>query len=153
MTAFTAEVGAWAIVHTGFVQGFGLGLVFVPLSTLSFATLAPRYRNEATALYSLMRNIGSGIGISLVIAYLAQRTQINHALLADQLTPFSQALGQAVEAGVYDLDSAAGLARLDREVTRQAVTLAYLQDFRLMMFVTLATLPLLVLLRPPQRAR
>ncbi|MCC6075647.1 DHA2 family efflux MFS transporter permease subunit [Pseudomonas sp. GCM10022188] len=151
MTAFTTEVDAWTIVHSGFLQGFGLGLVFVPLSTLTFATLAPRYRNEATALYSLLRNIGSGIGISLVIAYLAQRTQINHALFAGPLTPFNQALGQAVEAGVYDLDTVAGLARLDGEVGRQAVILAYLQDFRLMMFVTLATLPLLLLLRPPPR--
>ena len=153
MTGFTLEVGARDIVRTGFVQGLGLGFIFVPLSTLTFATLAPRYRTEGTALFSLMRNIGSSIGISVVIGYLAQRTQINHAAFADFINPFSLALRQAGELGVYDAGTAAGLARLDREVTRQAATLAYLQDFRLMMFVTLAALPLLLLLRAPEKAR
>ncbi|MDH4553942.1 DHA2 family efflux MFS transporter permease subunit [Pseudomonas sp. BN417] len=152
MTLFTADVSAYDIVHTGVVQGFGLGLIFVPLSTLTFSTLAPRYRNDGTALYSLMRNVGSGIGISLVISYLAQRTQINHAVFTDFITPFSQALTQATESGAYDLSSAAGLLALDAEVTRQAAILAYLQDFRLMMFVTLASLPLLLLLRKPPTA-
>ena len=153
MTGFTLEVGTRDIVRTGFVQGLGLGFIFVPLSTLTFATLAPRYRTEGTALFSLMRNIGSSIGISVVIGYLAQRTQINHAAFADFINPFSLALRQAGELGVYDAGTAAGLARLDREVTRQAATLAYLQDFRLMMFVTLAALPLLLLLRAPEKAR
>ena len=61
-------------MHTGFTQGLGLGFIFVPLSTITFATLAPHYRNEGTALFSLMRNIGSSIGIAVVITYLAQRT-------------------------------------------------------------------------------
>ncbi|THG85338.1 DHA2 family efflux MFS transporter permease subunit [Pseudomonas sp. A-1] len=149
MTGFTAEVSGWDIVRSGFVQGLGLGLIFVPLSTLTFATLAPRYRTEGTALFSLMRNIGSSIGIAVVIGYLAQRTQANHDAFADYLTPFSLALRQAGEAGVYDLGTAQGLAALNGEVTRQALTLAYLQDFRLMMFITLATVPLLLLLRAP----
>ncbi|MND25110.1 Multidrug export protein EmrB [compost metagenome] len=152
MTLFTADVTAYDIVHTGVVQGFGLGLIFVPLSTLTFSTLAPCYRNDGTALFSLMRNVGSGIGISVVISYLAQRTQINHAVFTDFITPFSQALTQATESGAYDLSSAAGLLALDAEVTRQAAILAYLQDFRLMMFVTLASLPLLLLLRRPPKA-
>ncbi|MFC5698973.1 DHA2 family efflux MFS transporter permease subunit [Pseudomonas sp. GCM10022186] len=154
MTCFTAQVSAYDIIRTGVVQGFGLGLVFVPLSTLTFSTLAPRYRNDGTALFSLMRNVGSGIGISVVISYLAQRTQINHAVFSDFVTPFNQALTRATESGAIDLASPAGLAALNAEVTRQAATLAYLQDFRLMMFVTLAALPLLLLLRkPPKVAR
>lgn len=153
MTGFTTDVSGADIVRTGFTQGLGLGFIFVPLSTLTFATLAPRYRTEGTALFSLMRNIGSSIGISVVIGYLAQRTQINHAAFADFINPFSLALKRAGEAGVYDLGTAAGLARLNGEVTRQAATLAYLQDFRLMMFITLAAMPLLLLLRAPGKAR
>jgi DHA2 family multidrug resistance protein len=153
MTGFTLDVSGATIVRTGFTQGLGLGFIFVPLSTLTFATLAPRYRTEGTALFSLMRNIGSSIGISVVIGYLAQRTQINHAAFADFINPFSLALKRAGEAGVYDLGTAAGLARLNGEVTRQAATLAYLQDFRLMMFITLAAMPLLLLLRAPGKAR
>jgi len=87
----------------------------------------------------------------VVITYLAQRTQANHAALADYINPFNPALRQAVEAGAYDLGSVQGLTVLNEEVTRQAATLAYLQDFRLMMFITLAAVPLIVLLRAPAR--
>jgi DHA2 family multidrug resistance protein len=151
MTRFTTDATSWEIVHTGITQGLGLGFIFVPLSTMTFATLAPRYRNEGTALFSLMRNIGSSIGISVVVTYLAQRTQANHAAFAEYLNPFSLALRQAVEAGSYELHSTQGLMALDGEVTRQAATLAYLQDFRLMMWITLAAVPLLVLLRAPEK--
>jgi MFS transporter, DHA2 family, multidrug resistance protein len=150
MTRFTLDVGAWDVVRTGIVQGLGLGFIFVPLSTLTFSTLLPRYRNEGTALFSLVRNIGSSIGISVVVTYLAQRTQANHEALAAFVNPFSLPLREAIEAGVYNLGSAQGLAAINAEVTRQAAMLAFLQDFRLMMWVSLAAIPLLLLLRKPK---
>jgi len=149
MTGFTTDVSGWDIVRTGVTQGLGLGFIFVPLTTITFSTLAQRFRNEGTALFSLVRNIGSSIGISVVITYLSQRTQANHAALADYVNPFSLPLRQAVESGAYNLVTPQGLAAIDAEVTRQAATLAYLQDFRLMMFITLAAIPLIVLLRAP----
>ncbi len=149
MTGFNAEIAAWDVVRTGVVQGLGLGFVFVPLSTITFATLAPRFRNEGTALFSLVRNIGSSIGISVVVTYLSERTQANHAAFAAFLDPFSYGLQYAVQQGVYDLATTQGLAMLNAETTRQAALLAYLQDFRLMMWISLAALPLLFLLRGP----
>ena len=151
MTQFTTDISGWDIVRTGVIQGLGIGFIFVPLSTITFSTLAPRYRNEGTSLFSLMRNIGSSIGISVVITYLAQRTQANHAAFSDSINPFNLALKRAVEAGVYNLTTPEGLSAINREVTRQAATLAYLQDFRLMMFVTLSALPLIFLLAKPAR--
>ena len=151
MTRFNLDVTGWDIVRTGMTQGLGLGFIFVPLSTISFATLAPHYRNEGTALFSLMRNLGSSIGISIVITYLSQHTQMNHAALADYLTPFNLALRQAVEAGAYNVTTPQGLAGLNNEITRQAASLAYLQDFRLMMWITLAAIPLVLLLRAPRK--
>ena len=149
MTRFNANIDGWDIVRTGVTQGFGLGFIFVPLSTITFASLAARYRNEGTALFSLMRNIGSSIGISVVMTYLAQRTQANHAAFADYINPFNLALRQAVEAGAYNLTTPQGLAAINGEATRQAAMLAYLQDFRLMMWITLIAIPLVVLLRAP----
>ncbi len=149
MTKFTLDISGSAIVTTGIVQGFGLGFIFVPLSTITFATLAGHYRNEGTALFSLMRNIGSSIGISVVVTYLAQRTQINHAALADYISGSNMALQSAVENGALNMSTPQGLMAINGEVTRQAATLAYLQDFRLMMFITLAAIPLLVFLRAP----
>lgn len=151
MTHFNLMIQGWDIVRTGLVQGVGLGFIFVPLSTLAFSTLAPRYRNEGTALFSLLRNIGSSIGISIVITYLSQRVQINHAVFAQYITPDNLALRMAAEQGLLNLGSPLSLANLNGEVTRQAATLAYLQDFRLMMFVTLMAVPLLVFLQPPRK--
>lgn len=151
MTRFNTDISSWDVVRTGVIQGLGLGFIFVPLSTITFSTLAPRYRNEGTALFSLLRNIGSSIGISVVITMLSQNVQANHAALADYINPFNLALRQSAEAGVFNLDSAQGLALINGEVTRQAATLAYLQDFRLMMWITLAAMPLIALLRSPRR--
>ena len=152
MMYFNTDVTGWIIVRNGLLQGVGLGLIFVPLSTITFATLPKRYRDEGTALFSLMRNIGSSIGISIVISELARNTQANHAAFADYISEFSQPLRMAVESGAYDLGSSAGLSALNSEVTRQALTLAYLQDFRLMLWVTLCAVPLIFLLRKPEKA-
>lgn len=153
MTFFTTDTAASEIVRTGIVQGLGLGFLFVPLSTITFSTLASHYRNEGTALFSLLRNLGSSIGISVVITYLAQRTQANHAAFADYINPYSFALQQGVDSGIYDLTSAQGLALINSQVSHQAATLAYLQDFRLMMWITLAAIPLVLLLRKPATTR
>lgn len=74
------------------IQGLGLGLVFVPLSTLAFATLEARFRTDATSLFSLTRNLGSSVGISMVMTLLAQNAQVNHAVLAEHVTPFNPML-------------------------------------------------------------
>jgi DHA2 family multidrug resistance protein len=147
MSQFTLQVDTWSIVRTGVTQGLGLGFIFVPLSTITFATLRPQWRNEGTAMFSLMRNIGSSIGISVMVTLLARNTQVNHALLSGQLTPFNNALQAAGPA--WAPDTLAGVLALNGEVTRQATAIAYLSDFRMMMWVTLLALPLLTLLRKP----
>ncbi len=156
MAGFTSEVSSWDIIRTGLIQGFGLGFIFVPLSTLSFSTLPARLRNEGTAMYSLSRNIGSSIGVSIVFAMLSRNSQANHAGLASFATPFHPPLADAVARGLVDTSTPAGLALFDAQVTHQAVTLAFLQDFRLIMWFTLAAMPLALLLkpvRPPIAAR
>jgi DHA2 family multidrug resistance protein len=148
MTLFTTDVGIWTIIHTGIVQGLGLGFIFVPLSTAAFATLAPRFRNEGTAMFSLIRNIGSSIGISLFITMLGQQMQISHAEMSAGLTPFKLPLQAGGLPPVWNWTTSAGVAGLNAEVTRQAAMIAYLNDFRLMMYTTLLVAPLLLLLRP-----
>ena len=153
MTQFTTDTAGFEFVRVGIVQGMGLGFLFVPLSTLTFATLAARFRNEGAALFSLVRNIGSSIGISIVITHLSQRTQANHAVFSEYINPFSLALKQAVQAGAFNVTTPEGLAALNAEVTRQAATLAFLQDFRLMMWIAIAAIPLTLLLRSSSNKR
>ena len=146
MTHFTLDSTSADIIRTGMVQGAGLGLTFVPLSTVAFATLDPSLRTEASSLFSLLRNIGSSIGISIVSTYLIQQTQVNHAIFSESINPFNLGLSLAEHAGVYSTQSTAGLVALNSMVTGQAATMAYLQDFRMMMWVTIAALPLVLLL-------
>jgi len=153
MTLFTTEVGVAEIVYTGVVQGVGLGFIFVPLTTVAFSTLDPSLRNEGTAMFSLIRNIGSSIGISLFVTLLGQRTQVSHAGLAEQVTPFREVLRAPWLPDVWDFTTRAGVAALDSEVTRQALMMAYLDDFRIMMLVTLLAAPLLLLVRAPRGPR
>lgn len=150
MAGFTAEVDVSTLVWTGVVQGLGLGFIFVPLSTTAFSTLRPQYRNEGTAMFSLMRNIGSSIGISVMMTLLAQSTQVSHADIASVLTPFRDTLQAPWLPQIWDWHTTAGAVALDREVTRQAQTIGYLNDFTVMMWITLLAAPLLLLLRKPK---
>jgi DHA2 family multidrug resistance protein len=152
MSGFSLEIGTHDLVRTGIVQGLGLGFIFVPLSTVSFATLAPRLRTDATALYSLVRNLGSSVGISIVVALLSQNTQISHADLASNVTPFNEVFRLPGVPALWNLANPAGLAAFDMEVNRQAAMIAYVDDFRLMMLITLLAVPLLALMRVNRRA-
>lgn len=149
MTGFSPQMDSWPVIRSGIVQGLGLGLVFVPLSTIAFATLEPRFRADATSLFSLVRNIGSSIGISLVTVALARNVQINHAELGAFIQPFNPILAQ-VSPGALSGDRAA-LQMVDGLVNVQAAMVSYVNDFYLMMWVSLAAMPLALILRRPAR--
>jgi DHA2 family multidrug resistance protein len=147
MAGFTAEVSYETLLWTGVVQGFSFGFLFPPLSTVTFSTLAPEWRTQGTALFSLMRNIGASIGIALVIFLLGRNAQVAHAELSAGATPFNPAMGHPVFSGAWNLATEAGRSAFNDEITRQAATIAYIADFRLLTFAALAALPLLLLFR------
>jgi MFS transporter, DHA2 family, multidrug resistance protein len=150
MTRYTLVLSQSDIVWPGVIQGIGLGLVFVPLSAATFATLTPQMRAEGTALYSLVRNIGSSIGIAMVQALLVRNTQIAHASLTTHITQANPALLDPSSA--YSVATRAGAALVDSEITRQASMIAYVDDYWLMMLMTAAVIPLLLLIRPSKSA-
>jgi len=154
MSLFNTEIPVSTLVYTGVIQGFGMGFVFVPLSTLAYATLDPHYRNDAAAIFSLVRNIGSSVGISIVIALLAHNTQVSHSDLVSHLLPFgnTQHIVSAYTGSISGMEGTTALAFLNAEVTKQASTIAYLNDFLLMMYVVLFSVPLLALLHGPKKA-
>ena len=152
MVGFNLDTDQYSIVESGVIQGLGLGFIFVPLSTITFSTLEPKLRTEAAGLFSLLRNIGSSIGISVVTAMLSENTQINHADIAQHVSPYNPMMQDGWIPQAWSLETARGLALLNGEVTRQAATIAYLNDFQFMMWVTLAAVPLLIFLRRPARS-
>jgi DHA2 family multidrug resistance protein len=133
-----------SVVWSGLAQGLGTGFVYVPLAAITFATLAPQFRNEGTALFSLVRNVGSSVGISVVETLLTRNTQTMHSRLAEQVTPYNDVM-HAQPPGA--LSTTHGLAMLNRGVTDQAAMIAYNDDFKLMMVLTLCAIPLVLLLR------
>src|SRR5450830_71721 len=151
MANFTLTLVPSTVVWNGIIQGIGLGLVFVPLSAATFATLSPEMRAEGTAIYSLVRNIGSSIGIALVQTLLVRNTQIAHASLTEHITIANPALQDPGISSVFNLGSSTGMAALNNEITRQASMIAYLDDFWMMMWLTILVLPLLLLIRPPKK--
>ncbi len=146
MEDFNLDVPTWDIVASGLMQGFGIGFVWVSLTTVAFSTLPPTMRNEAAGVFNLMRNIGASVGISSMTALLTENTQRAHASLAAQVTPFTPLLQNPAIHRFWNPDTAAGLARLNAEVTRQASMIAYLDDFKAIMILTLILLPLVLLI-------
>lgn len=156
MTKFTVDVTQATITWTGFLQGMGLGFIFVSLSTVAFATLPTALRTEASAIFALVRNIGSSLGISIVVSQLANNLQREHAVLTEHISPFNQALNEPLAQGamisrVWNTETAQGLAALNGEVTRQAAQLAYVDDFQIIMVMALVTIPFAILLRSPPK--
>ncbi len=142
MINFTTDTSARTIVILGVIQGSGLGLVFVPLSTVAFTSLPGHLRTSGTSMLTLVRNIGSSVGISMVIANLTSTTTIMHARLTEHVTPFNNALQQA--GSMLDMATDQGRALLDMMVTQQATIISYDNTFKLLMLLTLVSLPLVL---------
>jgi DHA2 family multidrug resistance protein len=151
MTSWTPDVAQWTIVITIIVQGAGLGFVFLPLQVLAFATLPPQYRTDGASLFSLFRNIGAAVGVSVTSSVLAHNTQVLHESIGASVTPFNRALqGGGIISRIWNPMQAHGAAVLDHMVNQQAQIIAYIDDYWMMIFTTLPSLLLLLLLRRPR---
>lgn len=153
MTHFASFVPMHMIVSSGILQGLGLGFIFVPLSTISFSTLAMKYRTEAAGIFSLMRNLGSSIGVSVVMTLLGMSIQMNHSYLAEHITPFNSGIAQQYLPQALPGGATAGLYVLNAEINKQAATIAYLNDFAFMMWIVIAAMPLVLFLRNPHHKK
>ena len=153
MATWTPAVTAFTLSWVTGIQGFGLGFVFIPLQVLAFATLPTQFRTDGAALFSLVRNVGSAIGVSVASFMLAQNSQIVHAQLAEGLTGFNRVLQNGGAYLFWNTATYAGRAALNGEVSRQALAVAYTNDFMLMFWVSLPTALLVLLMRRPKKAQ
>jgi MFS transporter, DHA2 family, multidrug resistance protein len=146
-SGWSLDVDWLPITLAGVGQGIGMGLVFVPLSLVTFGTLPQSHRNEATALFSLIRNVGGSIGISLAESYLARTSQATHEAIASTVTPYNQSLWDPSIAAIWNLHTTQGLAAINAEVTQQASMIAYLHCFALMAAICVVMIPMLLIMR------
>jgi DHA2 family multidrug resistance protein len=146
MTAWTDQTGVPEIVTISIIQGFGFGLVFVPLSTVAFMTLPNHLRTDGTSMLTLMRNVASSVGISIVIAQLTEGGRRVYAILSEHITPFNHAMQMPDVSGMIDLGTDKGRAMADVMVSLQAQIIAFSQDYQLVMFFIVGSIPLAIMI-------
>ena len=149
MTQWTLVMGARTFVVTGLIQGAGLGLIFIPLNLMSFATLSAEHRTEGASLLNLARNIGGSVGISIVTALLARNIQTNHETIGARLPDLGIQATDPIVSSIAGASTDQILGIADGLVNQQAAMIAYLDDFKLMMLLTLGAIPLVLLLKRP----
>jgi DHA2 family multidrug resistance protein len=152
MTVWTPDISSYTIVTTSLIQGFGFGWVFTPLSIIAFATLPAEFRVDGTAFFSLVRNVGSAVGISVTSVLLTESTQVVHSQIVENVTPFNRMLQTEAASVVWNVTLPSGIAALNEEVTRQASIIAYTNDFKLLFYLALSGLVLILLMRPSSPA-
>jgi len=146
MTGWTDQTGAQEIVILSIIQGFGFGLVFVPLSTVAFLTLPNHLRTDGTSMLTLMRNVASSIGISIVIAQLTEGTRRVYAILSEHINPFNHAMQMPDVAGMIRMNTDGGRAMADVMVATQAQIIAFSHDYQLVMIFILCSIPLAIMI-------
>jgi MFS transporter, DHA2 family, multidrug resistance protein len=154
MTGWSLDMGAREIYLAGFVQGLGLGLVFVPVNLIAFSTLATKFRTEGTTMMTLVRNLGSSFGISVIVTVLSRNIQISHADIAASVTSFNiPSIDPGSTSAILGNVGAGALAMLDGEVNRQAAMIGYLDNFYMMFWLVLCFAPLAWVVRRPKPMR
>ena len=150
LSNFSTFVPKEMIISTGIINGVGIGFIFVPLSTIAFSTLANTNRNEATAFFSLMRNIGSSVGVSIVTFLLVRNIQINHSYLAESFNASKLWILQHYSAQFFNNKEIINMI-IDKNINIQAETISYIDNFKIMMICVISLIPLLLLLKNPNK--
>jgi MFS transporter, DHA2 family, multidrug resistance protein len=146
MTGWPDQTGVPEIVTLSIIQGFGCGWVFVPPSTVAFLTLPNHLRTDGTSMLTLMRNVASSIGISVVIAQLTEGSRRVYANLSEHINPFNHAMQMPNVRGMIDMSTDTGRAMADAMVKAQAQIIAFSHDYQLVMLFILASIPLTIMI-------
>jgi MFS transporter, DHA2 family, multidrug resistance protein len=139
------------LVSNSLVQGFAVGIIWVPMTAVAFSTLAPQHRAEASSVFHLLRNIGSSFFISLSVAEIVRATGANYSRLTEMINPYNAALSLPWSTGAWNFDSVAGLAKVGKEISRQAAMLGYLNAFT--MYTAASAVAVLLVLNVRRRER
>jgi DHA2 family multidrug resistance protein len=148
MSRFDLSMDGSSIVWATVIQGFGQGILFVPLSTLGFLTIGPALRADAAAATGFIRNIGGSISVAVIQALTVANTQTMHASLAAHIgreITDAQALPNYLSP-----ETTAGAVALNAEISRQALMVSYVDDFRLLSLIALISIPFVLLIRQPK---
>jgi DHA2 family multidrug resistance protein len=150
MMSFDLNVDMNTLLMSNVLQGISIGVSWVPLTVITFWTLAPEYRAEAMSMFHLLRNFGSSLFISIAVAEIVRTSAANYARMVEHVSPYNRVLEMPWAMGSWAVDSAPALARLSGEIARQSVLIGYMNAWLLYTVVALASLPLCLLARLPK---
>jgi MFS transporter, DHA2 family, multidrug resistance protein len=151
MMTFDLNVSMDVLVLNSLVQGFAVGVIWVPLSIVTFGTLAPKHRPEAAAVFHLLRNIGSSFFISLSVSEIVRLTGANYSRMTEFVTLHNPALSLPSVTGAWTFDTVPGLAKIAKEITRQAAMIGYLHAFLMYTIASALAVVLVLMVRQGQR--
>jgi DHA2 family multidrug resistance protein len=153
MAQFDINLTFFDVFWTNMLQGFGQSIAFTPMTVMAFATLPPHLITEGSAIFTLLRNFGSSLFISLCVLVLLRSTSVNYARMTEFVSPFNKAMVFPEMPSQWALDTASGLQRVSDEIARQAAMIGYINAFYLMAFAALVAVPLSALMRHGNRRR
>jgi DHA2 family multidrug resistance protein len=149
MANFDINMTTAGVAWTTVLQGFGIGLIWSPITVVTFATLAPRHMAEAASVFHLLRNIGSSVHIAISAALVVRTGRASYSELVEALNPFNEKLLLAPVTGAWNANSPEGLAQLSAEVGRQASMIGYINAYYAYAIAAMLILPLVFLAKRP----
>jgi MFS transporter, DHA2 family, multidrug resistance protein len=153
MAQFDINVSSLDVFWTNALQGFGFGLAYTPMTVLAFATLQAHQLTEASGVFTLVRNFGSSLYISVTVVLLVRSTATNYSRLTEFINPFNKALAFPGLPTMWDIEGASGLMRLATEIHHQAAMIGYINAFYLLALTAAAGVPLALLMRATPQLR
>jgi DHA2 family multidrug resistance protein len=151
MAQFDINLTPFDIAWTNWMQGFGQSITFTPMTVMAFATLRRDQITEGSGVFTLMRNFGSSLFISITVVTLIRSTKISYAALTEFLTPYNKLMLMPNWPEAWDVETTRGLLRLANEVQRQAAMIGYVNAFYLMAAAAVVAIPLAALMRRAAR--
>ena len=153
MAQFDINLTDSGVFWSNFLMGLGQSVAFTPMTMMAFATLPAHQITEGAGVFTLMRNFGSSLFISLSILVLVRSTSTNYARMTEFITPYQKMLMLQGLPEPWNPETASGLLRLSNEIQRQAAMIGYVNAFYMMAFTAAAAVPLACLLRSAARGR
>ncbi len=145
------EVSETTLAINSLMQGFSVGVFWVPLTVVTFSTLAPEFRAEGSSVFHLLRNLGSSLFISIAVTEIVRTTGANYGRLAEFATGYNKVWQLPWVTGAWTVESLSGIARISKEITRQATMIGFTNAFVLYTVLSALAIPLCLLVRPPRR--
>ncbi|MDB5372088.1 MAG: multidrug transporter [Belnapia sp.] len=152
LASLDLNVGTNELLLNAVLQGVAVGIVWVPLTVMTFSTLPARDMAEAMALFHLLRNIGSSLFISLSVTQIVSATAMNYSRMTELITPYNRVLTTPGLMGGWTIETLPGLQGLSREINRQAAMIGYVNAFGMYTLASAAAIVLVMLARGRRRA-